>query len=183
MREFNTTKRVIAVFGTARDHDKALLAKANQVGQLIARAGGAVLCGGGDGVMGAVADGAVKAGGEAYGFNIKLPFEQFARPSLTDYVEFETFGERLEAFARTADAFIVMGGGYGTVLELYFMVQLMQVGHIKRKPIILTEEWLLDTTLTLDESLLIKGFISHDDFGLVGFDFNLASAVSTAMGE
>lgn len=47
------------------------------------------------------------------------------------------FFSRLHQFARLASAFVVMPGGIGSALELFMMLQLLQVGHLKGPPLIL----------------------------------------------
>ena len=47
------------------------------------------------------------------------------------------FFTRLHQFARLSSAFVVMKGGVGTMLELFTMWQLLQVGHLRDTPVIL----------------------------------------------
>ena len=71
----------ISVFGSARvQRDTPEYERARAVGAGLARAGYAVITGGGPGIMEAVNRGAVDAGGVSVGLGIELPFEQGAQP-------------------------------------------------------------------------------------------------------
>ena len=50
---------------------------------------------------------------------------------------FKTFANRLEAFMEVSDMVIVTSGGVGTLLELAYTWQLIQVGHLRKIPIVL----------------------------------------------
>src|SRR5512137_190503 len=78
---FRSVVPAVTVFGSARfkeDHRYYQLARA--VGAALARAGFAVLTGGGPGIMEAANRGAHEAGGASHGLNIILPHEQAANP-------------------------------------------------------------------------------------------------------
>ncbi|MCB9807378.1 LOG family protein [Candidatus Peribacteria bacterium] len=69
--------------------------------------------------------------------NIELPFEQKPNKYL-DFTETKTtFSARLDTFMLLSHAFIITPGGIGTLLELFYTWQLMQVGHVCKTPIIL----------------------------------------------
>ncbi|MGV9613630.1 SLOG cluster 4 domain-containing protein [Nocardia xishanensis] len=92
-------------------------ANATEVGRLLAAAGATVLCGGGEGVMAAVADGASRAGGLVIGVRPDLD-RGAACPGLSA-VLFTNMGEARNAIlVRSADAVIVIGGSWGTLSEL-----------------------------------------------------------------
>ncbi|MGV9818715.1 SLOG cluster 4 domain-containing protein [Nocardia xishanensis] len=96
---------------------RADAANATEVGRLLAAAGATVLCGGGEGVMAAVADGASRAGGLVIGVRPDLD-RGAACPGLSA-VLFTNMGEARNAIlVRSADAVIVIGGSWGTLSEL-----------------------------------------------------------------
>ncbi|MEU2253645.1 LOG family protein [Nocardia xishanensis] len=96
---------------------RADAANATEVGRLLAAAGATVLCGGGDGVMAAVADGASRAGALVIGVRPDLD-RGAACPGLSA-VLFTNMGEARNAIlVRSADAVIVIGGSWGTLSEL-----------------------------------------------------------------
>ncbi|MFC6081381.1 LOG family protein [Sphaerisporangium aureirubrum] len=155
----------VTVFGSARTHpDSPDYALGVRLGGALARAGYAVITGGGPGCMEAANKGAREAGGVSVGLGIELPFEQ----KLNDYVdlgiEFRYFFVRKTMFVKYADAFVVLPGGFGTLDELFEAVTLVQTGKITKFPIVLlgTAFWrpLIEW---ITESLLANGMISPED--------------------
>lgn len=91
--------------------------RATRIGQLLAEAGATVLCGGGTGVMAAVAAGASGAGGIVIGIRPDTDRSRVC-PGLTA-VLFTNMGEARNAvITQSADAVIVVGGSWGTLSEL-----------------------------------------------------------------
>jgi hypothetical protein len=70
-------------------------------------------------------------------FCVQLPFEQNVNAFFTKAYEHRTFFTRLHQFVLMSDAFIVMPGGIGTLLEAMIIWQLLQVGHLQKTPLIL----------------------------------------------
>jgi predicted Rossmann-fold nucleotide-binding protein len=89
--------------------------------------------------MQAANEGATSAGGRlgSMGIRVELPFEQDVNPFVLQAYEHETFFTRLHHFVLASDAFVVVPGGIGTVLEMLLVWQLLQVGHVKDVPLIL----------------------------------------------
>jgi len=71
------------------------------------------------------------------GIRVELPFEQDANDFVTQSFEHRTFFTRLHQFVLMSDAFVVVPGGIGTVLETLMIWQLLQVGHLEGTPLIL----------------------------------------------
>jgi len=97
-----------------------------------------IVTGGGPGLMQAAnegAKGAVTTG--SLGIRVELPFEQHANPFVDQSFTHETFFTRLHHFVLASDAFVVVPGGIGTVLEMLMIWQLLQVRHLKEVPLIL----------------------------------------------
>ena len=61
------------------------------------------------------------------GIRVELPFEQDVNAFVTQAYEHRTFFTRLQQFVLMSDAFVVMPGGIGTVLEAMMIWQLLQV--------------------------------------------------------
>ena len=99
-----------------------------------------ILTGGGPGLMRAANEGAhsadPKGRGRSVGINIELPFEQQVNPFVTQAFEHRTFFSRLHHFMIMSDAFVVTPGGIGSLLELSFVWQLLQVRHLYNTPLI-----------------------------------------------
>ena len=71
------------------------------------------------------------------GIRVELPFEQDVNPFVEQAFEHETFFTRLHHFVIASDAFVVVPGGIGTVLEMLMIWQLLQVRHVDDVPLIL----------------------------------------------
>jgi uncharacterized protein (TIGR00730 family) len=100
-----------------------------------------IITGGGPGLMQAANEGATAAKApernRSVGIRVELPFEQDVNPFVTTAFEHKTFFTRLHHFVLTSDAFVVVPGGIGTVLELMMVWQLLQVKHVESAPLIL----------------------------------------------
>ena len=136
--------KAVSVFGSARtrpDHPEYATGRA--LGSALARAGFAVITGGGPGAMEAVNRGASEAGGISVGLGIELPFEQ----RLNDWVDvglnFRYFFARKTMFVKYAQAFVILPGGFGTLDELFEALTLVQTRKVTRFPVILfgTDYW------------------------------------------
>ncbi len=130
--------RAVSVFGSARTpagHPEYEAGRA--LGTALARAGFAVITGGGPGAMEAVNRGASEAGGVSVGLGIELPFEQ----RLNDWVDiglnFRYFFARKTMFVKYAQAFVILPGGFGTLDELFEALTLVQTRKVTRFPVIL----------------------------------------------
>ena len=100
-----------------------------------------IVTGGGPGLMQAANEGASdrrpgRATSARSASAIDLPFEQEVNAFVTQVYEHRTFFTRLHHFVLASDAFVVMPGGIGTVLEAMMVWQLLQVGHITDTPLI-----------------------------------------------
>jgi len=130
--------RAVAVFGSARSAPgSADYQNAEAMGRALARAGFAVITGGGPGDMEAANKGALSANGESVGLAIELPFEAEANPYLTTRVSFRYFFVRKVMFVKYSQAFVIMPGGFGTLDELFEAVTLVQTKKVKAFPVIL----------------------------------------------
>jgi uncharacterized protein (TIGR00730 family) len=159
----------ISVFGSARiSRDDPMYAAARQVGGELARAGFAVITGGGPGVMEAANRGCQEAGGLSVGCNIELPFEQRMNDYVDLGIDFSYFFVRKTMFVKYAEGFVVFPGGFGTLDELFEALTLTQTGKTPHFPIVLVGEdyWrgLLDW---LRERALGEGKIAPPDLDLL----------------
>ena len=130
--------RAVTVFGSARaapDHPDYATGVA--LGAALARAGYAVITGGGPGVMEAANRGASEAGGLSVGLGIELPFEQGLNPWVDLGVGFRYFFARKTMFVKYAQAFVCLPGGFGTLDEVFEALVLVQTGKVTRFPVVL----------------------------------------------
>jgi uncharacterized protein (TIGR00730 family) len=128
----------VSVFGSARtpsDHPE--YAAGIRIGAALAKAGYAVITGGGPGAMEAVNRGASEAGGVSVGLGIELPFEQGLNEWVDLGVNFRYFFARKTMFVKYAQAFVIMPGGFGTLDEMFEALTLVQTNKVTRFPVIL----------------------------------------------
>ncbi len=148
--------QAVSVFGSARtERDSAEYTAAEEIGARLAKAGYAVITGGGPGVMEAANKGATSVGGVSVGLGIELPQEQGINEYVEIGLEFRYFFVRKTVFVKYSQAFVVLPGGFGTLDELFEAVTLVQTGKITRFPIVLVgsrywnglRSWIIDTML------------------------------------
>jgi len=136
--ELATLTRGISVFGSARTRpDDPDYAAAQETAALLARAGFAVITGGGPGIMEAANRGAFEAGGLSVGCNIELPFEQGSNPYVTKGLKFKYFFVRKMMFVKYSLGFVIFPGGFGTLDELFEALTLIQTKKIRNFPVVL----------------------------------------------
>ncbi len=130
--------RRVAVFGSSRvDETHPLYRDAYELGRGLAEAGFEVVTGGYEGAMEAVSRGAREAGGAIHGVTLSLFDPLKPNPWLTAEVRARLLGERLDRFYDLADAFVVLPGGTGTLLEFAYVWNLAVIGALNHRPILL----------------------------------------------
>lgn len=169
----------VSVFGSARSKaDSPECEMAEQLGAALARAGYAVITGGGPGVMEAANRGATEAGGLSVGLGIELPFEQGLNDWVDMGINFRYFFVRKTMFVKYAQAFVVLPGGFGTLDELFEALTLVQTGKVTRFPVVLmgTTYWqgLLDW---VRDTMSVNGKIGPADLDLICLTDDVAAAV------
>ncbi len=141
-REVESGHFRVVIFGSARlqpgSHDyKRIYRFAKKIGEN----GWDVVTGGGPGLMDAAMSGhfAGRRDNRAHeiGLQIRLPREQIDSRHFHVKKEFARFSDRLDTFMMLANVAVVAPGGVGTLLELLYTWQLIQVHHTVRIPIIL----------------------------------------------
>jgi uncharacterized protein (TIGR00730 family) len=170
--------KAVTIFGSARSHDgDPYYVKARELAGLLAKAGFAVITGGGPGIMEAANRGCHEAGGLSIGCNIELPHEQSVNQYVDLGVEFRYFFARKVMFVKYADGFAIFPGGFGTLDELFESLTLIQTGKIRHFPVVLigTEYWsgLLDW---LRRETVARGLIDAADFDLMRCTDDMAEA-------
>lgn len=114
-------KTLIGVIGTSQA-DTSQYSAAEQVGGLIAKRGGIVICGGMGGVMEAASKGAVSHGGLVVGV---LPQDRQQANKFIDIPIVTGFGEgRNVILVKSSQVIIAIGGGFGTLSEISFALRL-----------------------------------------------------------
>lgn len=106
---------------------------AYKLGVMLGKEGINVCSGGNLGIMEAVSRGAVENGANACGITLKNKYNNHNK-YLTSHILCDTLFERITKLIDTADAFIILQGGTGTLLELAAVWELMNKGMIPVKP-------------------------------------------------
>ena len=132
----------VTIFGSARLKPGTVAYEGvKQLAAELTTMGCDIISGGGPGLMQAANEGAhsVDATGQrrSVGINIELPFEQEVNPFVTAAFTHRTFFSRLHHFMIASDAFVVVPGGIGTLLELSLAWQLLQVRKLYNTPLVL----------------------------------------------
>ncbi|MAQ18492.1 MAG: TIGR00730 family Rossman fold protein [Sandaracinus sp.] len=128
--------RAVCVYcGSNPGSDPVYLDAARALGRTIAEAGLGVVYGGARvGLMGAMADAALAAGGSVVGILPgALRDRELAHPGLTELIIVDSMHERKAMMAERADAFVALPGGLGTLEELFEVLTWAQLG-IHAKP-------------------------------------------------
>jgi uncharacterized protein (TIGR00730 family) len=129
-------KRVLVFCGSSPGARPEYAEAADALGRLLAGRGLGLVYGGASvGLMGAVADGALAAGGEVIGVIPRgLVEREIGHPGLTELREVSTMHERKALMADLSDAVIALPGGTGTLDELFELFTWSQLG-LHRMPI------------------------------------------------
>jgi hypothetical protein len=124
-------KRLAVYCGSATPADPVYIDSARAVGRELASRGIGVVYGGGKlGLMGAVADAALEAGGEVIGVIPEaLVSAEVAHRGCTELRVVATMHERKQAFTDLSDGFVTLPGGTGTMDELWEAMSWAQLGY------------------------------------------------------
>jgi hypothetical protein len=127
-------RRVCVFCGSSAGRRPVHLEAARATGRALARRGiGLVFGGGSVGLMGAVADAALAAGGEVVGVIPRaLQLRELAHGGLTALHVVGSMHERKARMADLADAFVALPGGIGTLEEFAEILTWAQLGHHAR---------------------------------------------------
>lgn len=175
----STLPPAVTVFGSARiSAESELYQTGRELGEGLAKAGYAVITGGGPGLMEAPNRGAVEAGGLSVGLGIELPHEQGLNEWVDLGLNFRYFFVRKTMFLKYSEGFVCLPGGFGTLDELFEVLCMTQTGKVTNYPIVLigTEFWgpLVDW---LRAQLVGRGMIAAEDLDLFLVTDSVAEAV------
>ena len=133
--------KTVTFFGSARiTEDNEYYQKAKDLAFQLAKEGYTIITGGGGGIMEAANRGAMEAGGESVGFNIRLPHEQSLNNYTTDSFAFTHFAPRKIVMTLLADAYVCFPGGFGTMDEICEIITLTQTKKMAPVPIVLFDK-------------------------------------------
>ena len=164
-------RKKVTVFGSARTSpDSPIYKTCVEFSRLLAERNYMVITGGGPGIMRAGNEG---AGAEnSFAVNIRLPFEQDTNPIMDQdekVITYKYFFNRKVAFLKEAHAVALFPGGFGTLDEGMEIMTLIQTGKNPPIPLVMIDDdggYWAELIAFMRDSLLTRGLISGEDFGL-----------------
>jgi uncharacterized protein (TIGR00730 family) len=154
--------------GSSAGNDPRFAAIARAFGAALARAGIGVVYGGGRvGLMGAVADAALDAGGEVIGIIPRFLEEREVAHSGVDLRVVESMHERKQLMSELSDAFVALPGGFGTFEEFFEIVTWVQLRLIDAPCIIANVDGYYDDLVALIDGAVASGFINAANRAIV----------------
>ncbi len=162
-------RRICIFCGSSPGSRPTYLAAARHTGVVLAERGIALVYGGGRvGLMGAVADSVLAAGGEVIGvIPAALEAKELAHRGLTDLRVVGSMHERKALMAELADGFIALPGGYGTLEEFFEVLTWSQLGLHPKPCGLLNVDHFYDPLLELIRHSIAEGFVPPEHRALV----------------
>lgn len=179
------TSTAICVFcGANPGTDPALAAAARELGAGLARAGHAVVYGGGRvGLMGIVADAALRAGGDVIGFIPEaLTGREIEHTGVTELVVTDTMHTRKAAMADRSNGFIALPGGFGTLDEVIEILTWNQIGIIAKPVAFLDVGGYYESLFRFFDEAVEAGLIKPEHRAMARRVSSIDQAISVASG-
>jgi uncharacterized protein (TIGR00730 family) len=173
-------RRICVFCGASPGRRPAYLELARSVGAGLAERGIGIVYGGGRvGMMGAVADAALAAGGEVIGVIPRgLVERELAHRGVTELRVVETLHQRKATMSDLADGFIALPGGLGTLEELAEVASWAQLG-LHAKPIgLLGPDGYWDALMGWLDHAVNEGFVASQHRALVVADHDLGALLA-----
>ncbi len=162
-------KRLAVYCGSATPADTRYIDLAREVGSTLAQRGIGVVYGGGRlGLMGAVASGALEAGGEVIGVIPEALFN--SEVANHDCTELHTVGgmhERKQLFTDLSDGFVTIPGGVGTMDELWEAMSWAQLGYHTKPVGLLNAFGFYDDLIAFNTRMADVGFVRPAHQGIL----------------
>ena len=159
----NTLSSVCVYGASSTRIDKVYYDDAGELGTLLGQRGLRVINGAGNmGLMAAVSDAALKAGGTVTGVIPRFMVEQgWHHTGLTELIEVESMHERKQTMARLSDAVIALPGGCGTLEELLEIITWKQLGLYLNPIVLLNTKGYYDSLLQLFDHAVDEHFMGQ----------------------
>ncbi len=150
-------KKIITIFGSSKpvNNDEQYLTAYN-FGKNLALNGFDICTGGFNGIMEAASKGAVEGGGEAIGVTVNL-WGGHINKFVTKEILCDTLLERINKLIELGDAFVVLQGGTGTLLELAAVWEYINKDMMKAKPIACHSSIWKKIVSEMNEQMKIEG--------------------------
>jgi uncharacterized protein (TIGR00725 family) len=150
-------KNVISVFGSSRPREgEPEYIEAREVGRALAMEGFVVCNGGYGGIMEASARGAKEVGGTTIGVTVET-FTRTANSWIDREIRKPALPGRIAVLVDSADGYVILKGGTGTLLELAYVWEFINKKFIEEKPIVILGDFWTKVVETLKDELLWEG--------------------------
>jgi uncharacterized protein (TIGR00730 family) len=162
--------KAIAVYcGSATPADQVYIEAARDAGRALAQRGITIVYGGGRlGLMGALADSALAAGGQVIGVIPQaLIRDEVAHTGCTELRVVGNMHERKQAFTDLADGFIGLPGGVGTMDEMWEAVSWAQLGYHSKPVGVLNVAGYYDHLIAFNAHMADVGFVRDAHRGIL----------------
>jgi uncharacterized protein (TIGR00730 family) len=161
--------RLAVYCGSSTPEDPRYVELAREVGETLAGRGIGVVYGGGKlGLMGALADGALAAGGEVIGVIPEAMVKaEVANLACTELHVVQTMHERKAAFTDLSDGFLTLPGGVGTMDELWEAVSWAQLGYHDKPVGLLNAFGFYDGLIEFNAHMVAVGFVRPVHQGII----------------
>ncbi|MGV3768709.1 MAG: TIGR00730 family Rossman fold protein [Sphingobium phenoxybenzoativorans] len=162
-------KRLAVYCGSATPADPIYIDCARMIGRTLAECGIGLVYGGGRlGLMGAVADAALEAGGEVIGVIPEaLVNAEVAHRGCTELHVVSTMHQRKQLFTDLSDGFVTIPGGVGTMDELWEAVSWSQLGYHDKPVGLLNVGGYYDHLIAFNRHMIETGFIRAQHAGIL----------------
>ncbi|MBE5074647.1 TIGR00730 family Rossman fold protein [Erythrobacteraceae bacterium E2-1 Yellow Sea] len=162
-------KRLAVYCGSASPADPRYMELARDVGAVLAHRGIGVVYGGGRlGLMGAVASGALEAGGEVIGvIPDALANSEVANHDCTELITVSGMHERKQRFTDLSDGFVTIPGGVGTMDELWEAMSWAQLGYHTKPVGLLNTFGFYDHLIAFNRQMAEVGFVRPAHQGIL----------------
>jgi uncharacterized protein (TIGR00730 family) len=172
----------VAVFGSARlKAEDREYQDVREMASRLTEMGCDIVTGGGPGLMEAANEGAARSRGarktRSFGLTIAIAYEK-ANPYLDSVTAHRTFFSRLHHFVRMSQAFVLFPGGIGSALELMMVWQLLQVGFMTERPVILMGEMWRGLIDWMRRDMVPRKLVNPEDLDLVRLAPSINEAVA-----
>ncbi|RDC60711.1 putative cytokinin riboside 5'-monophosphate phosphoribohydrolase LOGL8 [Alteripontixanthobacter maritimus] len=173
-------KRIAIYCGSATPADIRYMQLARNIGRTLAERGIGVVYGGGRlGLMGAVAGGALDAGGEVIGIIPEaLATAEVANGDCSELRVVAGMHERKRAFTDMSDGFITLPGGVGTMDELWEAMSWAQLGYHSSPVGLLNAFGFYDYLLAFVEQMTQAGFVREQHRAILLADADIAALLT-----
>lgn len=165
-------KRLAVYCGSATPADPVYIECARMVGRELAQRGIGLVYGGGRlGLMGAVADACLEAGGEVIGVIPEaLVGSEVAHRGCTELHVVPGMHERKRMFTDLSDGFITIPGGVGTMDELWEAISWSQLGYHDKPVGLLNVAGFYNQLIAFNRHMIEVGFIREQHAAIMIVD-------------